>query len=230
MNTERWTEFWRAHGHSAVDADEHVQVLRTFNKQPITKELWQSTLTYLDQLFQVGTDDDFLDLCCGNGLLTNHFALHSRHATAVDISPDLIASLNRCGLQNVTTQCSDIREIEFAEGAFSRILLYAGIQYLTEGEVVQLFRKIFRWLRPGGLIFIGDIPDRSRIWDFYNSPERRTLYFENQVINEDVVGTWFDVSWLLNLAESTGFQGAEEIRQSPDLIYAHFRFDMKVQR
>lgn len=230
MSTEYWLEFWKKHGCSSTQADEQTQVLRTFNKQPIEPERWQLTLDYLDAQFPVGASDDVLDLCSGNGLLTAHFAPRCRSITAVDISSELLINLEQRKLTNVNTLQSDIRRLRFEAESFSRILLYAGIQYLSEGEAVMLFREMFRWLKPGGLLFVGDIPDRGRLWKFYNTPERLALYFDNQISGQDVVGTWFDKSWLIHLAESTGFPQANVIQQPPEQIYAHFRFDLKVQR
>jgi SAM-dependent methyltransferase len=229
-STEYWLEFWKAHGRSSTQADEQTQVLRTFNKQPIALERWQFTLDYLDAQFPIGATDDVLDLCSGNGLFTAHFSPRCRSFTAVDISEDLLNNLDQRKLPNVKILRSDIRKIRFEEGAFSRILLYAGIQYLSYGEAVALFREMFQWLKPGGLLFVGDIPDRKRLWSFYNTSERRALYFDNQIAGRDVVGTWFDESWLLRLAESTGFQQVNVIQQPPEQIYAHFRFDLKAQR
>lgn len=230
MSTEYWLEYWKKHGRASIQKDEQTQVLRTFNKQPITPERWQLTLDYLDTQFPVGATDDVLDLCAGNGLFTSHLAPRCRSVTAVDISEDLLAVLDQKKRPNVKTLQSDIRKLSFEESSFSRILLYAGIQYLSEGETVVLFRQISNWLKPGGLLFVGDIPDLGKLWSFYNTPERQALYFDNKVSGRDVVGTWFDASWLLRLAESTGFQEANIIEQPSEQIYAHFRFDLRAQR
>lgn len=230
MSTEYWLEFWNKHGRASIQADEQTQVLRTFNKLPITSERWQLTLGYLDKQFPVDATDDVLDLCSGNGLITAHLAPRCRSVTAVDISADLLATLDQRKLHNVKTLQSDIRKLSFEEGTFSRILLYAGIQYLSEGEAVALLRETFKWLKPGGLLFVGEVPDREKLWSFYNTPERLALYFDNQIMDRDVVGTWFDKSWFLRLAESTGFQQAHVIRQPAEQIYAHFRFDLRAQR
>ena len=230
MSTQRWLDFWRAHGRSAAGDDPQTQVLRTFNKQPIAPKRWTETLAYLDRLLPVGPADELLDLCCGNGLFSAHFARRAARITAVDVSPDLLEALARQGLPNVTTLCSDVRDLDFADGVFSRILLYAGIQYLSESEVVRLLRNMQRWLKPEGLLFIGDIPDRAKLWSFYNTPDRRKQYFDNCMSDCDVVGTWFDSAWMLRLAEVAGFQRVELIPQPPEQIYAHFRFDLKLQR
>jgi SAM-dependent methyltransferase len=230
MNSEYWPDFWKQHGQASSGEDEQSQVLRTFNKQPITKERWQQTLEYLARQIPVSGDDLVLDLCSGNGLLTSYFASLCKSITAVDISADLLEKIEQHRLVNVRTLQSDIRKLNFDEGSFTCIIIYAGIQYLTESESVILFKKMFNWLKPGGLLFIGDIPDRARLWTFYNTNERKALYFEYQAVSRDVVGTWFDESWLLNLALSIGFQAAQVIHQPSEQIYAHFRFDLKVQR
>ena len=109
-------------------------------------------------------------------------------------------------------------------------MLYAGIQYLSEGEAVTLLRNMYSWLKPGGLIFVGDIPDHARLWSFYNTPERRALYFDNVITGQDVVGTWFDEEWLIQLAKNAGFRQAAVMQQPTEQIYAHFRFDLGAQR
>ncbi|MFZ1689151.1 MAG: class I SAM-dependent methyltransferase [Flavobacteriales bacterium] len=230
MSDDRWLEFWRDHGRGTRGADEQTQVLRTLNKEPITEQRWRFTLQTLDKVYPVGADDDVLDLCCGNGLFTAHFAPKCRSVTAVDISPDLLHTLQHRGLPNVTTQCVDMRTADFPEGAFSRILLYAGLQYIDHAECIALFRRMARWLRPGGLLFVGDIPDRSRLWAFYNTPERQALYFDNLIAGRDVIGTWFDGEWLQPLCASSGFARTEVLAQDPELICAHFRFDLLVTR
>lgn len=230
MSDDRWLEFWRTHGRETIASDPQTQVLRTFNKQPIDQRRWDFTLQQLDGVFPVTKNDDVLDLCCGNGLFTAHFASRCRNVTSVDISPDLLAALDRRALPNVTTHCADMRTADFADGSFSRILVYAAIQYIDHAESVKLFRRMARWLRPGGLLFLGDIPDSARLWSFYNTPERRQLYFENLVAGRDVVGTWFDRAWMEHLCDSAGFAGARTLDQHPELIYAHFRFDLLATR
>ncbi|MBL0126371.1 MAG: class I SAM-dependent methyltransferase [Flavobacteriales bacterium] len=230
MSDDRWLQFWRDHGRKSRSADEQTQVLRTFNKAPIDADRWEFTLEELERAFPVDRDDDVLDLCCGNGLFTAYFASRSRTVTSVDVSPDLLQVLKQRNLPNVTTLCSDMRAAEFQDGSFSRILLYAALQYIDEQESIELVKRMARWLRPGGLLFIGDVPDRTRMWAFYNTEERRSLYFENLAAGREVVGTWFEPVWLSNLSAYCGFTKIEMLSQHPDLIYAHFRFDMLLTR
>lgn len=230
MSDDRWLEFWRNHGRNSKSADEQSQVLRTFNKAPIDNERWAFTLKELQRTFPVNENDDVLDLCSGNGLFTAHFAPRAKTVTSVDISPDLLHAVEKRNLPNVSTLCSDMRTAEFADNQFSKILLYAALQYIDEQECIELFTRMARWLRPGGLLFVGDIPDRKRMWSFYNTEERRSLYFENLAVGKEVVGTWFEPEWLRHLSSHCGFAERVLLDQHPDLIYAHFRFDMLLTR
>ncbi len=205
-------------------------MLRTLNKQPISPELWHHTLDDLARHFPVDAGDDLLDLCCGNGLFAAHFAESCRSVTAVDVSDSLLERLRAMALPNVTVESADIRKLRLAPGRFSRVLVYAGIQYLSEAECVSLMRRMFDWLRPGGILFVGDIPDRELMWTFYDTPERRAAYFENCLAGEDVVGTWYGRDWLEHLALDSGFREADALSQDPKLIYSHFRFDLRCVR
>jgi cyclopropane fatty-acyl-phospholipid synthase-like methyltransferase len=230
MNDARWTEFWRDHGRQAAASDPHSQVLRTFNKKPISEEDWRFTLSEIEGKFPISEEDDLLDLCCGNGLLTATYAGRCASITAVDISPELLAVLNAQALPGVTTKCADMRDASFTSGAFSKIMFYAAIQYLDHAETVSLFRNFSNWLRPGGLVLIGDIPDSNRLWSFYNTPERRHTYFQNLLAERDVVGTWFDPKWVEQLAMDCGFSTYQHMAQDTRLLNAHYRFDVKLIR
>ena len=63
-------------------------------------------------------------------------------AEAVDLSPQLIARLRERGIPNVRTSVGDIREVEFEESSFSKVLWYAGIQYIDERDIVGMIRRI----------------------------------------------------------------------------------------
>lgn len=225
-----WVDFWEGHAERSRDRDPQSQVMRTFAGAPIDAARWQLTLDELDRVFPVGPDDDVLDLCCGNGLLTRHLARTARSVLAVDAAAPLLEGLRESAIPGVRTQVADARALRCEPGQFSRILVYAGLQYFTHAETVTLVESFARWLRPGGVLLCGDVPDSGRLFDFYNTPERRTLYFENVRTGRDVVGTWFDGPWLEALARDRGFADAEVLPQHEGLIYAHFRYDLRATR
>ena len=221
-----WTEYWKLHGEKSKDLDQHTQVLRTLNKKPITQEKWEFTLEEIDKNFKVKAGEHVLDLCSGNGLLSRHFAAKGALVRAVDISADLLDGLKE--VSGVTTENADIRNVNYEHESIDHVLLYAGVQYLNLAETLILFQRIHAWLKPGGSVFIGDIPDVDRKFTFYNTPERQSVYFQNLLQDIDVVGTWFSKDWLVNLAAHLNFSQAEVIPQHEELIYAKYRFDLKL--
>lgn len=230
MTTDSWVSFWKSHGQSSTGLDPQSRVCRTSNKKPVDEATWEQTLAYVRGHLQVGRGAHVLDLCAGNGLFSRAFAADGAEVTAVDVSPDLLAELDALGLPAVRTRCQDMRELDFAEGSFSHVFLYAGVQYLTHAETVRLLRAAFGWLRPGGVLMLGDVPDGQLRWAFYNTPERRRLFFDNLLQDKDVIGTWFDRAWILHLAEDAGFSEAQTLDQPSEQIYAHFRFDALMSR
>jgi cyclopropane fatty-acyl-phospholipid synthase-like methyltransferase len=223
MNSNYWVEFWERYTSTIDDKDEHSQVLRTLNKKPISESLWKFTLQNIDQLFPVRSTDKVLDLCSGNGLLSKHFSNIGAEVTAVDVSANLLNAIK--DISNIRTIHSDVRSLQFNDQEFDKVIIYAGIQYFSNKETITLFQNIFNWLKPGGVLFIGDIPDLSKLWDFYNTRERKQVYFENVLNDKSIVGNWFDRIWLDNLTTFLGFEKGEFIKQDSKLIYSDFRFD-----
>ena len=227
MKTAYWADFWRDHGKKTVGADDQTQVLRTLNKEPISDNVWNKTVSYIQDQLALQKDHSVLDLCCGNGLLTAPLAEVVHSVTSVDVSPDLVEAVCNRKLPNVETVVADIRDVDFDPKRFDRIVVYAGIQYLSFSETVSLFEGMARWLKSPGLLFVGDIPDRYRMWNFFNTEERESVHFSKLSEGSAVVGSWFEQEWLLKLARHAGFRSASILPQRADMIYSTFRFDMK---
>jgi len=224
--TDYWKSFWLAHGKESQHTELQVQVLRTLNKQPVAPEAFAAILDSVSAMLKPEPDIDLLDLCCGNGLITKEFISSVRSVTAVDLSEELVSKVKNGTSRNVTTLAADARTVSFPDNSFDRILLYAGLQYFSEIETVELFQRLRRWIRNGGLVVLGDIPDATRRWDFFNSPERENAYFDGLKADKPLVGHWFDPSWLEKLANYAGFVSAALHPQPATLPYQHYRFDL----
>lgn len=228
MDKEYWPEFWKKHGKASVNENQHLQVLRTQNKMPIEEECWQRTLDFVLEQIDPQATDDILDLCCGNGLISSEISKKCRSVQSVDIAPELVEKIDIGEHPNITPIVGDIRTVELPLNSFDKVVIYAAIQYLTLGETVAWFEKMIRIIRDGGILYIGDIPDRARLWSFFNSPERESIHFECVKNEEAIVGTWFEQDWLCKLACHAGFKHAEIVPQPDYMIYTGYRYDMKV--
>jgi cyclopropane fatty-acyl-phospholipid synthase-like methyltransferase len=226
QKNEHWARFWSEYQTDVANKDEQSQVLRTRNKQPIDQRKWEITLDTVAQQLELQSDDTLLDLCCGNGLFTAAFGPRVASVQAVDISAVLTGRLAAHGMPNVRVLTSDMRDTQFVPQSFSKVLWYAGIQYIDEPDITAMVRRIRGWMKPGGILMIGDIPDRAKLWDYFNDDIRRAAYFDGLEQRKPIIGSWLDAAWTERLCLASGFASAKAVSQHDELIYSDFRYDL----
>ncbi|HEX4610491.1 MAG TPA: class I SAM-dependent methyltransferase [Urbifossiella sp.] len=104
-----------------------------------------------------------LDVGCGAGNYTLRLLEHhpGLDATLLDLSrPMLDRAAARVGAATpgrVATMQADVREAAFPDGSFDVILAAAVLHHLrTDEEWERVFAAFFRWLRPGGSVWVFD--------------------------------------------------------------------------
>jgi 2-polyprenyl-3-methyl-5-hydroxy-6-metoxy-1,4-benzoquinol methylase len=231
MTTQYWTEFWKTHTKGLETKDLQTQVMRLdFSRNPISEEVWKGILVYVLAFVGPTSQDIILDLCCGNGLITKAIAQKVKTVYAVDLSPEFIAHISKEGLPNVVTKVSDIRELEMPENSLTKIILYSSLHYIDSIEAVTLFVKMGKWLRKGGTAFIGDIPDKSHIWSYFNTIERKKAYFDAIIAGRQIMGNWFDMDYLTNVANYAGFSEISVHAQPAHIPYHASRVDLLMKK
>ena len=221
-----WTKFWSEYDFDSNSTDEQSQVFRTRDRVPIKKPAWEHTVNLVANHMQFKSHDTLLDICCGNGLFTQAFSALVESISAVDISDRLIDTLKAKNIANVDAFSDDVRNITFPAASFSKTLWYAGIQYLPESDIVNFLKKLRIWMKPNGVLLIGDIPDYQKIWDYFNTPDRIAAYFDGISSQKPIIGTWLDSEWIVSLCLYAGFEKVEVIQQDSKLIYSDFRYDV----
>jgi ubiquinone/menaquinone biosynthesis C-methylase UbiE len=154
MNTNYWTQFWNK-SEILNSKNSQGQIGRTINKEPIPDDLWQETLSFILRELDLEKDDLVLDLCAGNGLLSLPMSKQVTHVTAVDFSERLIHQLKSQNIPNIKTIAEDVNEVDFDADNFSKIIFYFSIQHFNFKDVVIIFEKAFKWLKPKGIFYIG---------------------------------------------------------------------------
>jgi ubiquinone/menaquinone biosynthesis C-methylase UbiE len=216
--------------------DYQEQVGRTYKKQSITNNVWMKTLDFVYQKMGLSDDSVLLDLCCGNGMLSVPFARKVKSIVAVDFSEPLLQILKsktNNDINNITILHKDINKISVSDlcvWGFSHAIIYFSIQHFTEREAILLFEKMFKCLKPNGIFYIGDVPDRVKLWQFANTDEYAKMYFESVKNEAPVIGTWFLQEDLLKMAHYAGFSHGEIIEQPVYQINSRYRFDLKLIR
>ena len=126
-----------------------------------------------------------LDLGCGGGLVLFSLAGQCEHYVAVDFSPKAIDGLrhetNRLGLTNVQLLEQSIRDsANVDEGAFDTVLLNNVIQYLPDIDYLEdVLDNALRALRPGGVVFVGDVRELSSLQAFQASVIQATNHADS---------------------------------------------------
>ncbi|MFI5164429.1 MAG: class I SAM-dependent methyltransferase, partial [Bacteroidia bacterium] len=123
-------------------------------------------------------DDVVLDLCCGNAALAKFVSKTCKEIHGVDHSEHLIGSAKKINenstISNLHLHLSDAMNIDklFKENFFDKSYCYFSFQYFDKKKRELLLEKLSRVTKYKGWIFIGDIPDKTRIWKFYDSPKK----------------------------------------------------------
>jgi ubiquinone/menaquinone biosynthesis C-methylase UbiE len=222
-----WKEYWTKSSIIKL-ANPQLQVGRSIMGVPIKDELWQQTLAFLTDQLELNKNDDVLDIAAGSGMISIPFSKKAKSVCSIDISKELLKSYKR--FKNIQTITADIRKYNFKEAEFTKIAFYFAIQHFTIKESVLLFEKIYKWLSPGGIAYIGDIPDSALQFKFFNSVEREKTFFNSIKNNTPIIGTWYSREFLLKLAGFAGFDQIKIIEQPTCFINSHYRFDLKLSK
>ena len=107
-----------------------------------------------------------LDLGCGDGTKTHRLA-ERFDVLGVDISPEQLR-LARTAAPEVTFVEADFSELDFVAETFAAVTAFYSFMHVPRDRHLELFRKVLRWLKPGGL-FLASLstlggPDRIENW------------------------------------------------------------------
>jgi ubiquinone/menaquinone biosynthesis C-methylase UbiE len=106
-----------------------------------------------------------LDLCCGNGPVTQVLVQHSRHVTGLDASPNAIARA-----QANVPQASFIEgfaeAMPFADASFDVVHTSMALHEMEPEQRSQILQEVYRVLKPGGIFTLIDFhaPTNPIFW------------------------------------------------------------------
>ena len=93
--------------------------------------------------------DAVLDVGCGAGVPVSRWLAARCRVTGVDVSQEMVHLARR----NVPTGdflCADIMSVRYPPDSFHAVVAFYSVFHLPREEHPDLFRRIHRWLRPGG--------------------------------------------------------------------------------
>lgn len=111
-------------------------------------------------LASVSTAGEVADVACGPGTLSLLAAPAVRHVAALDVSPRMVASLEKLaqerGLTNVTAVVGDGQALPWADGRFEAAFSLFGLMFFPDRATA--FGELLRVLAPGGRAVVSSWP------------------------------------------------------------------------
>jgi cyclopropane fatty-acyl-phospholipid synthase-like methyltransferase len=93
---------------------------------------------------------DVLDLGCGAGVPIARALARRHRVTGVDFSRSMLA-LAQSAAPEARLICADISDVEFRPASFDAVVALFVLFHLPRQEHAGVFRRVWSWLRPGGL-------------------------------------------------------------------------------
>ncbi len=224
-----WQEYWNRINKNIPD-NPHTRIHRTKHGKPISDIAWERTVNYITNKLKLNKKMKVLELCCGNGLLTEHISRQVEKIVAVDYSDALVTELKDKRINNVQVINDDIRHFQTDEYIFDVVLFYFSIQYFSLSEAANIFKNIYKMMNKNSILFIGDIPDMDKIWKFYYKKSFRDDFFDAKERNESIIGTWYKKQTIAYLAEWSGFKTTKIIKQPRYMINSSYRYDVLIRK
>lgn len=218
-----WEKFWDKSAKQSND--ELSQVQRKDN------ESLQLTIDNITNHLEVNNNDNVLDVCCGNGMITSSISNKCKSIVGVDLSSELIkkAKNNYPEITFVKGGATELSSI-YDKYQFDKIYLQFSFQYFDKkGQGEKVIKEMIQVLKPNGLLFIGDIPNHQKIWTYYNSFAKRFFYITSKLRGTNRMGKFWQKEELDTICKKLNVKG-KFITQEEKLPYSHYRFDYLIQK
>ena len=215
--------YWKIYWNNVA---QNKSPLKQVQRDAVSKNQLFKIETHICELLNLQETDVILDVCCGNGLLTNRFSSYCKQVVGVDFSNELIKSAqNKYKRHNLSFIEEDATQLSKSiDLKFDKILLYFSFQYFNYSQGELVISEMKKLLKPGGKILIGDVPDKDKFWIFYNNFLKRAFYFKQWLFNQPKMGKFWAEEEMNKLSKENNLAGRLLI-QNHSLPHAHYRFD-----
>ncbi len=223
---------WKAHWDQAAQAkDPYQQVARIGGQGPLGQEVLAKTAARIAEVLQLEKNHHLLDVCCGNGLLTQQLLPYCKQITGVDLSEGQIAIAQKAQSENLRFLVADATQLDaHLNERFDHIVLYFSFQYLeTTAQAKAALSQMLKQLKPNGRILLGDVPEREKLAVFYPKRLDRWKYALKLATGKSLMGRFWSLAEMEAMAKPLGLE-VQRLEQPKHFPYAHYRADFLLQR
>jgi len=224
--------FYKTHPTSCDPDDFWGQVKRTVDGKPVSQAQINLIVEEIIAKLKLKRNDFLLDLCCGNGALSNILLGSCKKVFGVDYSEYLInIAKENFESENQEYHLEDVSEFvekekltnkSFNFKNFNKALCYGAFQYLSENNSKKFLINLNKNFPNIELFFIGNLPDMDRADKYFR--DKKNLDIKNLKNPDSPIGIWRDIDSFKELANSCGWDA--KFSYMPINYYgAHYRYD-----
>ncbi|MFT6343379.1 MAG: hypothetical protein ACJA0H_000829 [Francisellaceae bacterium] len=223
--------FYKEYPKTCADDDFWGQVKRTVNGESVSDDQINMIVQASTNSLELNENDTLLDLCCGNGALSDRLFAHCNGGLGVDFSEHLVAIANKYFskpanrefvVSDVIKFCQQVKQAE----NFTKAICYGSFSYLEEDKAELLLVQLYKSFSNVKYFYIGNCPDKALSDKFFEQGNDIAY-----VLNDpsSAIGIWRTKEEFCVLANRTGWKIT--FRKMPDLYYAaHYRYDVLLSR
>jgi SAM-dependent methyltransferase len=229
--TEREIQLlYEKHARSCNPKDFQSQVMRTPHGKPVGHEQIALMVDGIGKGLDIGAQDLLLDLCCGNGAITDPIFARCRGGVGVDFTPYLI-EVAKANFERPPDRLFRLADaLEYVEttddtGRFTKVMCYGAFQCLMESKAAGVLVTLRRRFPNVQRVLLGNLPDLDRAGLFWRQDVGSEPWSLFDLKRHDTpFGIWRTVEEVRKLTTSCGWD--TEISRMPSQYFcAHYRFD-----
>lgn len=124
-----------------------------------SEQLYDEFAAEASALLQLGPQDRILDIGCATGDLLLRLRGKVSHAEGLDISETMVKTARKKG---VDAHHYDGEKFPYRQDSFDKILIHSVLTNIPTAEIAEhLVMSALQLLKPGGLLLLGGVPDRT---------------------------------------------------------------------
>lgn len=216
---------------SCSNEDFWGQIRRTVNGKAVDNNQIDMITEAIVQNMQLNSDDKVIDLCCGNGALTNCYSNKISAVVGIDSSKHLIKIANQFFQKDLKSDfvCGDaldaLKSISCPE-QFTKVLCYGSFSYFDDKFGLEILKTLHKKFPNVRTVFLGNLPDINKHQEFF---VKKMPPLNDLKLNTTSIGVWRSEEDITDLCSKSGWNSCFS-RMPNDFYGSNFRFDCTLSR